>query len=100
MYRSLVMFPSSVAASEVERIRDEEILPAFRKVEGFLGLAASVGPLMGPSARAGTTGHIIIVEFDSLDAALGAIQSEAFAKGYAETEAMGVEVYLFEVATF
>lgn len=92
------MFPASVAAADVNRICDEEILPAFSQVEGFLGMTASVGPLMGPSARSGRMGSIVTIEFDSLDAALQAIQSDAFAKGYAETEAMGVEVYLYETA--
>lgn len=98
MHRALVLFPSTVEASDVERFVREEMLPAFGPVPGFLDVTVSVGPLMGPSARSGQVGRILTVDFESLEAALEAIQSDRFAAGYAESDRMGAQIYLFETA--
>jgi len=97
MHRALVIFPSNVETSAVDRFVDEDLLPAFSQVQGFIGVVVSIGPLMGPSAKAGRAGTIVNVDFESLDAALEAIQSEAFAKGFSESGAMASDIYLFEV---
>jgi hypothetical protein len=98
MYRALVMFPASVDATAVDRLVERDMASAFGRADGFLSMAVSVGPLMGPSARSGEYRSIVCVDFHSLDAALGAIESDDFSNGKAESEAMGAQIYLFEVA--
>lgn len=95
MYRHLLIFPDSADAAAAERIVTD-LAPHFRGSEGFRSLTTSVGPLMGPSARAGGARLVVEAVFDSLETSLEAISAPEFAEIAATVESLGAEIYLFE----
>lgn len=91
------MFPASVPRTDVGRLVEAGTAPVFARVDGFLSLTVSVGALMGPAAKSGDVGVVMSADFESLDAALAAIQSDDFRQVKEETEAIGARIYLYEV---
>jgi hypothetical protein len=93
----LLLFPTQGDENVLAQLR-AELASLLREAPGFLGLAASVGALMGPGAQRGRVGTIVTVDFESLETALGAISSERFATTAQAVEDLGTEIFLFEVA--
>lgn len=97
MFRSLILFPSSIEGESVERLLADEIAPAFRENGGLISLHLSVGPLMGPGARDGARGSVMEATFETLDAALSAIMAPAFDATRTKVESLGADILLFEI---
>lgn len=95
MYRTFSMYPKSADPSEVDDLI-ERTLAAFKASPGFVAATTSVDSLMGPSAKSGDYGRIVEVDFESLEDALGAINSEALAEARAQVEAMQPMLLLYE----
>jgi hypothetical protein len=51
---------------------------------------------MGPGAKSGEVGRLVFVDFDTLDDALGALQSEDFEDVRTASEQLSPTHYLFE----
>ena len=77
MYRSLSMYPKWANSAQVEQIVQRSTA-IFRQSSGFRSCTTSVDALMGPGARAGDVGRVVVVDFDTLEDALGVLQSEDF----------------------
>ena len=95
MYRSLSMYPKSADPARVEEIVQRSTA-VFRQRDGFRSCTTSVDALMGPGARGGEFARVVVVDFDTLEDALGALQSDAFADVRTASEQFGPIHYLFE----
>ena len=51
---------------------------------------------MGPGAREGGVGRVVMVDFDTLDDALSALKAESFQATRTATEILGATHFLFE----
>jgi hypothetical protein len=90
-----MLFPASVEQDTVRRLADT-IAKAYRGRDGYKSMSVSLGPLMGPGAKAGQFGSVVEVVFDSLENSLAAITAEDFAETKAEAESFGTVIFLFE----
>ena len=95
MYRSLSMYPKSASSSQVEQIVQRSIA-IFKQSSGFRSCTTSVDALMGPGAKTGDVGRVVVVDFDTLEDALGALQSEDFEDVKTASEKLSPTHYLFE----
>jgi hypothetical protein len=98
MYRSLVMFPKSAGAVEVDDLI-ERIASSFRSSAGCEAIVRSEGALMGPGAQAGEAGWILEADFRTIEDALGALDAKDFEDVGSKVEALTSSIFLFEVAT-
>lgn len=96
MYRTLVMFPKSAGPAEVDRLI-EGIASSFKASGGSQPITRSMGPLMGPGAKAGQAGWLLEADFPTLEAAMTALHAEDFQGVKATTEMLGSTIFLFEV---
>ena len=95
MYRSLSMYPKSADSARVEEIV-QRTTAVFKQSSGFRSCTTSVDELMGPGARNGDVGRVVVIDFDTLEDALGALQSEDFADVKTASEQLSPTHYLFE----
>ena len=95
MYRSLSMYPMSADPARVEEVVQRSTA-VFRQRVGFRSCTTSVDALMGPGAKGGEFARVVVVDFDTLEDALGALQSEAFGDVRTASEQLGPTHYLFE----
>lgn len=95
MYRSLSLYPTSADPTVVAEVV-ERTAAAFRQSPGFRSFTTSVDALMGPGARDGQVARVVMVDFDTLDDALGALKADAFQETRAASEALGATHFLFE----
>lgn len=95
MYRSLSLYPTSADPGRVAEIV-ERTAEAFHQSPGFRSFTTSVDALMGPGARDGHVGRVVVVDFDSLDDALGALKADSFQETRTATEELGATHFLFE----
>ena len=95
MYRSLSMYPKSADAALVDEIVQRSSA-VFRQSSGFRSCATSVDALMGPGAKSGEVGRLVFVDFDTLEDALGALQSEDFQDVRTASEQLSPTHFLFE----
>jgi hypothetical protein len=90
------MFPRSADPMEVDDLA-AGITSSFRASAGSQSITHSVGPFMGPGARAGEAGWILEANFSTLEDAMTALHAEDFQDPKARTEALGSTIFLFEV---
>jgi hypothetical protein len=95
VYRSLSLYPKSADPAQVEELV-ERIAAAFKQSPGFRSATTSVDALMGPGARDGEVGRVVVVDFDTLDDALSALKAETFQEARTATELLGATHFLFE----
>ena len=95
MYRSLSLYPKSADSARVEDVVQRSAA-VFRERAGFRSCTTSVDALMGPGARSGDFARVVMVDFDTLEDALGALQCDAFADVRAASEQLSPIHYLFE----
>ena len=95
MYRSLSMYPKSADPARVEEIVQRSTA-VFKQSSGFRSGTTSVDALLGPGAKDGEVGRVVVVDFDTLEDALGALQSEDFQEIATASEQLGPTHYLFE----
>jgi len=95
MYGPLSMYLKSTDPAGVEEVV-QRIAAVFRQRDGFPSCTTSVDALMGPAAKSGEFARVVVVDFDTLEDALGALQSDAFADVAAASEQLGRVNYLFE----
>jgi hypothetical protein len=95
VYRSLSLYPPSADPAQVEELV-ERTVAAFKQNPGFRSATTSVDALMGPGARKGEVGRVVMVDFDTLDDALNALKAETFQGTRAATEVLGARHFLFE----
>jgi hypothetical protein len=95
MYRSLSMYPTSADPARVEEVVQRSTA-VLRQCAGFRSCTTSVDALMGPGAKSGEFARVVVVDFDTLEDALGALQSDAFADVRRASEQLGPVHYLFE----
>ena len=95
MYRSLSMYPKSADSARVEEIV-QRTTAVFKQSSGFRSCMTSVDALMGPGAKNGEVSRVVFVDFDTLEDALGALQSEDFEDVKTASEQLGPTHYLFE----
>jgi uncharacterized protein (DUF1330 family) len=95
MYRSLSLYPTSADPTLVEDVVKRSAA-VFRQSAGFRSCTTSVDALMGPGAKDGEFARVVVVDFDTLEDALGALQSEEFAAVRAAGERLSPAHYLFE----
>lgn len=95
MYRSLSMYPKSADPARVDEVVRHSTA-VFRRSPGFRSCTSSVDALMGPGAKAGEFARVVAVDFDTLEDALGALQSKDFEAVKAASEQLGPTHYLFE----
>ena len=95
MYRALSLYPASADPARVDGFvrRSTEI---FKRSPGFRSSTTSVDALMGPGAKDGAVGRVVVADFDTLEDALGALQSEAFLQIVPAGEQLNPTHYLFE----
>lgn len=65
---------------------------------GSLAVTRSIGPLLGPGAKAGQAGWILEADLATLEDAMGALGDEAFRDLKARAEALTSMIFLYEVA--
>jgi len=94
------MNPRSADTARVEEIVQRSIA-VFKQSLGFRSCMTSVGALMGPGAnkgevgrKKGEVGRVVFVDFDTLEDALGALQSEDFEDIKTASEKLGPTHYL------
>ena len=95
VYRSLSLYPKSADPARVADIV-ERTAAAFKQSPGFRSFTTSVDALMGPGARDGQVARVVVVDFDALDDALGALKAESFQETRMASEALGATHFLFE----
>jgi hypothetical protein len=95
MYRSLSMYPKSADPARVEEIVQRSTA-VFRQSVGFRSCTTSVDALMGPGARDGEFARVVMADFDTLEDALGALNSEDFREVRTASERLSPTHYLFE----
>jgi hypothetical protein len=95
MYRSLSLYPTSGDPASVAEVV-ERTAAAFKQSPGFRSFTTSVDALMGPGARDGHVARVVVVDFDSLDDALSALEADGFRETRAASEALGATHFLFE----
>jgi hypothetical protein len=95
VYRSLSLYPTSADPAQVEELV-ERTAAAFKQSPGFRSATTSVDALMGPGARDGEVGRVVVVDFDTLDDALSALKAETFQETRTATEVLGATLFLFE----
>jgi hypothetical protein len=95
MYRSLSMYPKSADPARVDEVV-QRTTAFFRRSPGFRSCTTSVDALMGPGAKGGSVARVVIVDFDTLEQALGALQAEDFQEVRAASEELAPTHYLFE----
>jgi hypothetical protein len=96
MYRSLVMFPKSADAAEVDALI-ECTAWSFKANAVTQRITRSEGSLMGPGAQAGEAGWIFEADFLTLEDAMTALDAEDFQDVAAATEALTSTIFLFEI---
>jgi hypothetical protein len=89
------MYPKSADPELVDEVVQRST-DTFRRSAGFRSCTTSVDALMGPGAKDGELARVVIVDFDTLEDALGALQSEAFAEISAAGEPLNATHYLFD----
>ena len=97
MYRALVIFPKSAGPVEVDALI-EGIASTYKPSAGSRPITRSVGSLMGPGAKSGEAGWILEADFPTLEAAMTALDAEAFQDVRATVETLTSTLFLFEVA--
>lgn len=95
VYRSLSMYPTAANPAQVDELV-ARTAAAFKQSPGFRSFTTSVDALMGPGAREGDVGRVVMVDFDSLDDALSALEAESFQETRTATEVLGATHFLFE----
>ncbi len=95
MYRSMSMYPKPADPARVEEIVQRSTA-VFKQGAGFRSCTTSVDALMGPGAKDGEVGRIVVVDFDTLEDALAVLQSEAFEEVGAASDQLRPTHYLFE----
>ena len=95
VYRSLSMYPASADPAQIEQIV-ERTAKAFKQSPGFRSITTSVDALLGPGAKSGEFGRVVMADFDTLEAALDALKAETFREVRADSELLGPTHYLFE----
>ena len=95
MFRSLSMYPSSADSAQVDDVT-ERVVAHFRQSPGFRSATTSVDALMGPGAKSGDVARVVMVDFDTLDDALAALQAEEFAEAREADMRVGATHFLFE----
>lgn len=95
MYRSLSMYPTSADPEQVEQIV-QRVAAVFKQRSGFRSCTTSVDARMGPGARTGDIARVVVVDFDTLEDALGALHSEDFQDVKTASEQLSPTHYLFE----
>ena len=95
MYRTLAIFPKTADPALVEDLVQRSAA-AFKASAGFLRATTSVDALMGPSARAGEHGVILEADFESLEDALAALNSDSLGADKERTESLQPVLLLFE----
>src|ERR671911_889349 len=96
MYRTLVMFPKSADAAEVDALI-EGIASSFKASAGSQPITRSVGSLMGPGGQAGEAGWILEADFPTLEDAMTALDAEDFQDVKATAETLTSTIFLFEI---
>lgn len=89
------MYPKSADPAEIDETT-ERVMAHFRQSPGFRSATTSVDALMGPGAKAGEFSRIVVVDFDTLDDIMNALQAESFSATRVASEAMGATHLLFE----
>ena len=89
------MYPESADAALVDEIVQRSAA-VFRQSSGFRSCTTSVDALMGPGAKSGEAGRVVFVDFDTLEDALGALQSEDFEDVRTASEQLTPTQYLIE----
>jgi hypothetical protein len=92
----LVLFPKSADPVQVNALI-EGIASSFKTSAGSQPITRSVGPLMGPGAKAGEAGWILEADFPTLEDAMTALHAEDVQDAKASTETLGSTIFLFEV---
>lgn len=95
MYRSLSMYLKEADPAQVDEIVQRSTA-VFKQSAGFRSCTTSVDALMGPGARTGDVGRVVVVDFDTLEDALGVLQSEDFEDVKTASEQLSPTHYLFE----
>ncbi len=95
MYRSLSMYPTSADPALVADIV-ERTATAFKQSPGFRSCTSSVDALLGPGAKDGQVARVVVVDFDSLDDALTALQADSFQENRIAGDGLGATHFLFE----
>lgn len=95
MYRALSMYPRAADPAQVDEVV-ERIAAVFKQSPGFQSFTTSVDALMGPGAKRGEYGRVVVADFDTLEHALGALNSEALQETRAAADELGPVHYLFE----
>lgn len=95
MYRSISLYPTSAEPARVAEVV-ERTAAAFKQSPGFQSFTTSVDALMGPGAREGHVARVVVVDFDSLDDALGALEADSFQETRTTVDALGATHFLFE----
>jgi len=90
------MFPRSADPVEVDALI-EDIASSFKASAGSQPITRSVGPLMGPGAKAGEAGWILEANFRTLEDAMTALHADDFQDAKASTETLGTTIFLFEL---
>jgi uncharacterized protein (DUF1330 family) len=89
------MYPKSVDPHDLQDLV-EKIAAAFRQSPGFLSMTTSVDALLGPGAESGDFGRVVIVDFDTLENALNALQAKDFQDVATASESLTSAHFLFE----
>ena len=89
------MYPTSADPARVEEVVQRSTA-VFKQSAGFRSCTTSVDALMGPAAKDGEVGRVVVVDFDTLEDALAALQSEDFQEMETAGEDLGPRHYLFE----
>ena len=90
------MFPKSADPAEVDALI-EGIASSFKASAGSPPITRSVGPLMGPGAKAEVAGWILEADFPTVEDAMTALDAEDFQDVKTATETLTSTIFLFEV---
>jgi uncharacterized protein (DUF1330 family) len=94
--RSLSMYPKSADPDQVDDIVNRTTAH-FKSSPGFVSATTSVDALMGPGAKEGDFGRAVMVDFETLEDALRALQSDDFREFTVASEKLSATHLLFEV---
>lgn len=95
MDRALSLYPASADPAQVDAfVRGSTEI--FKRSPGFRSCTTSVDALMGPGAKNGEVGRVVAADCDTLEDALGALQSEALLQLVPASEQLDPTHYLFE----
>jgi hypothetical protein len=89
------MYPKSADTAQVDELV-RQTAAFFKQSAGFRSITTSVDSLMGPGAQHGDYGRLVMVDFETLDDALGAVTSDAFSVLRSASEQVAPTHFLFE----